>query len=167
MPGPAPKPAALRQRRNKVSTKATLQTEAEASSRVVPELPELDDRGWHKMVTLWWSDIWTSPMVAEWLDADRHRLYGIAILRNDFWLDRDTSTRMKLAAEISRQEASMGLSPMDRRRLQWEIDKGEEAQEKTSKRRERKTAVETSKKDPRSVLSLVEGGTKKRRKRKA
>lgn len=119
------------------------------------------------MVIAWWNAVWTSPMAAEYLEADKHRLFKIAILHNEFWFDRTPASRMRLAAEIRQQEVPLGLTPIDRRRLQWEVEKGEEAEERTSKRRQRKTAVETSKKDPRDVLKVVEGGAKKAKPRKS
>jgi hypothetical protein len=43
--------------------------------------------------------------------------------------------RAALSAEIRLQRQCFGLSPIDRRRLQWEIERTEEAQEKGRKRR--------------------------------
>ena len=57
-----------------------------------------------------------------------------------------------MAAEIRQQSVRFGLSPIDRRRLQWEVEKGEQATERTSKRRQHK---EASSKDPREALKVV------------
>lgn len=60
-------------------------------------------------------------MAAEWLQSDVHGLIRLAILVDHFYL-RETPA---LHAEIRQQEARFGLSSMDRRRLQWEIQKAE------------------------------------------
>ena len=53
------------------------------------------------------------------------------------------------------QEQRYGLSPMDRRRLQWEIEKSEEAVEKGTKRRTTaKASTPQSKGDPRCLRAI-------------
>ena len=149
MPGPAPKPASTRARRNKTSTAATLQADA---AIVAPELPDL---AWHSMTRAWWIDIWSSPMAPEYDDSDRHGLFQLAMLVNDFWLSEDWRQRKDLAAEIRQQGQRFGLSPIDRRRLQWEIEKSEEAQAKGTKRRATSSDKPTPKGDPRGILRSV------------
>lgn len=155
MPGPAPKPAPLRQRRNKASTKATLPTEESSRRGKVPKLPEFLTGKWHPGAVEWWNSIWRSPMASEYLDADRHRIYRIVYLMHDFWTSKDRRERMALAAEIARQETPLGVTPIDRRRLQWEVEKGEQAEERTKTRRQRKGAPGKPVKDPREVLRIV------------
>lgn len=150
--GPAPKHPSLRQRRNKTSTRATLPSEAASQSADVPDLPERDGDAWHVRVTEWWADVWTSPMASEYLTADRHRLRAIAELWQIFWKKIDSGENPKeIATEIRLQEVSFGLTPMDRRRLQWEVERGESAATKTRSRGKRKKSA----KDPRSVLKLA------------
>jgi hypothetical protein len=152
--GPAPKPASTRARRNKTSTAATIKADA---SIVAPELPERDD--WHPMVLQWWRDLWASPMAPEYDDADRHGLFELALLRNDFWSAETASARKEAASEIRLQDQRFGLSPIDRRRLQWEIERTDEAQEKGQRRRtkaaERSGEAQGGGKDPRGVLRAV------------
>lgn len=153
MKGPAPKPPGLRQRRNRVSTKATLPTEAEAAKRKVPPLPVLGGRAkWHPQVIEWWQDIWQSPMAAEFVHADRHGLYRLARLQQDFWRAPSKKDRLAADREIRPLEAEFGLTPVSRRRLQWEIEKGETAAMRTETRRKRKRP--NPKRDPREVLQL-------------
>jgi hypothetical protein len=149
-----PKPPALLQRRNRVSTRATLGTEAEAAKNKVPPLPprEKKTEQWHPRVVAWWSSIWRSPMAAEYLEADKNDLYLLAELRQDFYAAADPFERQKIAAEIRQQGVRFGLSPIDRRRLQWEVEKGEQAEERTSRRRQLRQA---SAKDPREVLKVA------------
>src|SRR5689334_5132738 len=103
MPGPVPKPSHLRQRANRESTRATLPTVEEAARAIVPALPELDRGDWHPMVLQWWETVWTSPMAAEYLDADREALYMLARLHQDFYKAKKSFERQKIAAEIRQQ----------------------------------------------------------------
>ena len=151
MPGPAPKPASTRARRNKTSTAATLKADA---AIVAPELPEFD---WHSMALRWWADVWSSPMAPEFDESDRHGLFQLAMLVNDFWTAETPRERKELAAEIRQQGQRFGLSPIDRRRLQWEIERTDEAQAKGSKRRTATVEKSASSKrpDPRAILHSV------------
>lgn len=151
---PIPKPAELRQRRNREVTRAVLPSEEESSTAVVPDLPSLGRKAkWHQMVLQWWEAVWKSPMAAEYLAADKEQLYVLARLHQDFWKAKDSKSRQQAAAEIRQQGVRFGLSPIDRRRLQWEVEKGDQAQERTSKRRTARTP--DSSKDPRDVLKVV------------
>ena len=150
MSGPAPKHPSARARRNKTSTNSTLTADI---TMVAPELP---DGSWHEMTLTWWADLWASPMAPEYTDADRHGLFELAMLRNDFWFAESAKERKDAAAEIRLQDARFGLSPIDRRRLQWEIEKSEAAVEQGTKRRTKAVASKVeSKGDPRAVLRAV------------
>lgn len=150
MSGPAPKHPSARSRRNKTSTNATLAADA---SIVAPELPAFE---WHEMTLAWWRDLWASPMAPEYDESDRHGLFKLAMLQNDFWTAETAKERKEASAEIRLQEQRFGLSPIDRRRLQWEIEKSEAAVEQGTKRRTTKKANSTeSKGDPRAVLRAV------------
>jgi hypothetical protein len=150
---PLPKPPALRQRRNRETTRALLPTEEQAAEGTVPELPALGGRQkWHVMVTQWWDSVWKSPMAGEYLAADKEALYVLARLHQDFWTAKNRKDRQQSAAEIRQQGVRFGLSPIDRRRLQWEVEKGDQAEERTVVRRQRK---EASGKDPRDALKVM------------
>jgi len=157
MPGPIPKPPGLRQRRNRASTKAILPTAAEAAKQNIPPLPTPAtpswDGNWHEHVVAWWESVWHSPMAAEYLEPDKRGLILLAYLQQSFWTARTNEERFKFAAEIRQQEVRFGLTPIDRRRLQWEVEKGESAAVRTATRRKRKRA--NPKKDPREVLKLA------------
>jgi hypothetical protein len=129
---PQPKHPSTRARRNKTSTNAVLTTDHHV---VAPDLPE--DIGWHSMTRAWWVDIWRSPM-------------------NDFWLAEGQREKRDLAAEIRQQGQRFGLSPIDRRRLQWEIERSEDAKDKGSRRRAKAEPAKSAKaSDPRGVLRAV------------
>ena len=110
MKGPTPKPAHLLQRKNRAATAATLLTTALPRQRA-PALPR--EYRWHPLTRRWWSDVWHSRMAAEFLQADIHGLYRLAILIDQFWEGESPD----LAAEIRLQQAAYGLTPIDRRRL--------------------------------------------------
>ncbi len=152
MRGPPPNdPRLLRgHRRNRASTQATLPSEAEAAQQQIPELPPRKGK-WRPEVIDWWAAVWTSPMSVEYLKVDKHGLYRLAVLLQDFWTTRVVKDRFRFAAEIRQQESCFGLTPVDRRRLQWEIDRAEIAVKKTAARRKRPDPN----KDPRDVLKLT------------
>ena len=158
--GPAPKPAHLRQRANTKTTRSSLPSADQARSNEVPNLPERP-QGWHRMVTAWWMSVWRSPMASEYLDSDmRGGLFQLACLHQLFWEANDLgfaaiNSLPKLAAEIRLQEVRFGLSPVDRSRLQWEVEKGEQAAERTESRRATKTAKKRSGGDPRKLLQVI------------
>jgi hypothetical protein len=151
---PIPKPPELRQRRNKVSTRAFLATEAEAAEGAqIPPLPEFGKKSkWHPMVVEWWESVWKSPMAAEYLESDKKDLCILARLHQDFWTAKTRKERQSAATEIRQQGVRFGLSPIDRRRLQWEVEKGEQASQQTETRRRTK---DTPRRDPREVLKVV------------
>jgi hypothetical protein len=150
---PLPKNPATRQRRNKHSTARKLG--GLPADVVAPPLPE--GREWRAETQAWWADVWASPMAGEFVDgrADIHGLFVLAVLVDDFWKKPTTM----LAAEIRLQRQCFGLTPIDRRRLQWEIERGEEASDRTRRRRSApapKPAADGGvPADPRSVLHAV------------
>lgn len=125
------KPEGLRRRRNKTATRATLRP------AVNPDIPDLPEHVmWHEAVLHWWADCWTSPMAPEWTESDRHTLFLAARLIQQVW-DEDTSpaSRVTSATEARHLLRECGLTPMARRSLQWEIFRGESAEERTAERR--------------------------------
>ncbi len=107
---------------------------------------------WHPMIEKWWRDVWTSPMSAEYLEADKHGLYLLAELQQRRWEAESYKAIIEISKEIRQHEWRFGLSPIDRRRLQWEVEKGEQAAEKT---RSRRTTQKTEGKDPRDLLKRL------------
>jgi len=115
--GPAPKDPRTRARRNKSATAAEMDREVN-KDRVVPPLPKRPrGKKWHAMVVAMWEDIWRSPMAKEYLQADLHGLYILAELMDAF--HRQPS--IALAAEIRQQRIPYGITPIDRRRLDWVV----------------------------------------------
>lgn len=153
---PVPKPASTRQRRNRVAGARQLTAVHDVE---IPALPDGETVGidWHPMTVSWWEDTWRSPMAPEFDQADIHGLFALAVLVDQFW----TQPSAGLLAEIRLQRQCFGLTPIDRRRLQWEIDRGEEAERSTQTRRneaapkaaEAKAAGRKKATDPRAMLS--------------
>lgn len=111
-----------------------------------PPLPKRE-QGWHEMTRAWWTDVWESPMAAEFVKSDVHGLYILAERVDQFWTEPSNA----LAAEIRLQRQCFGLTPIDRRRLQWEVERVEQA-------RQRKPVARPAEKgaaDPRRLLSVV------------
>lgn len=148
MPGPPPKDASVRARRNKSATKATLRVAGPDDDPVeVPELPTLHrevdgqmvETPWHPMALDFWDEVWTSPMAPQYLDADVPGLVILATLTHSYWLGVAQGRMSKdLAGEIRLQRVDYGLTPIARRRLQWEIERAEDAADKGARRRRTK-----------------------------
>jgi hypothetical protein len=136
-----PKDPALRQRRNQATTRATLPV---MRRRSVPPLPAHHD--WDSLTRAWWGDVWRSPMVSEFLRVDLHGLYLLAELIDRFWAAPTTT----LASEIRQQRMCYGLTPIDRRRLEWEVERVEAA---TTTRRPAPPSSLAD--DPRKLLAIV------------
>jgi hypothetical protein len=67
----------------------------------------------------WWETVWASPMAAVYLEADVPALTRLASL-----VDQAAAgdVGVKVLAEIRQLEDRFGLSPLARRRLQWEME---------------------------------------------
>jgi hypothetical protein len=164
--GPPPKRPGTRQRRNKTVGGALLTTDG--PSIPAPPLPDRDcvlcfgsgenEKGkdcprceasgvepWHPLVLERWRAAWASPMAKEWIDSDKHGLFVLADLWDLYWKgDKDR------ASEIRLQEQRFGLSSLDRRRLQWEIDRVEQPKRPPAAPRGKRPAG-----DPRRFLRAV------------
>lgn len=143
--GRRPKPLALRQNRTKKSGAAMLEM---PDTSVVPVIPNPDGRAWHKLTTKAWKNAWESPMASQWLTTDVDALGRLALLWDDFY----KAPNAKTLAEIRLQESRFGLSPLDRSRLQWEINRGDSAERQQQQRAQppKRTGA-----DPRSILMAV------------
>ena len=113
MAGPKPKNPAIRRRRNKSATAATLSVNGKEKA---PTLPK--GRKWRAETKAWWADLWASPMASQFLQVDGHSLRRLAVLVDEFWIAPSTSR----GAEIRQQQAQFGLTPQDRARLGWKMD---------------------------------------------
>jgi hypothetical protein len=94
-------------------------------------------------------------MAAEFVGPDVvGGLWLLAELYQRRWTD--SPGLLTVAAEIRHQEMRFGLSPIDRRRLQWEIEKAEVAEDRTAARRRGRVLAGMAGRDPRDVLKVVE-----------
>ena len=127
--GPLPQPAAARRRRNVAPGARTIRP---VETPDAPELPfEVT-----KATSDWWAAIWASPMASEWLPSDVNGLYMLADLMDSFWTAGDAATKAKLSTEIRLQSQRYGLSPIDRKRLAWDVAKPSSAATKPASRRD-------------------------------
>jgi hypothetical protein len=113
---PIPKPPGTRRRRNAAPAPTKLRAD-QTTREGVPPLPEASS--FLPSTREWWKTIWSSPMATIWLDADVPALVRLAFLV-------DTASRGDARGYVLRAiqalEDRFGLSPLSRRRLQWEID---------------------------------------------
>ena len=132
---PNPKHQSARVNRTKRSTRATLY-EVDPAEIEIPELPKRYDKDnaeipWRMETQEWWEAIWGSPMSTEFHTSDTHGLYRLAVLVDEYWR-RPT---VGLSGEIRLLQQSYGLTPLDRRRLEWTIEQSETAKDRGDKRR--------------------------------
>lgn len=152
MPVP-PKDPTTRARRNKTSTNAILRL---VDPGAIPAMPP---GNWRPESVAWWKTVWSSPMRQEFADADHQVLIRMLLLNESIFAafeDGNMNLFVKLQGEMRQQEMRFGLTPLDRRRLQWTIEQGEAAEEKTTQRRAQKAATRGKPKavpDPRELLA--------------
>lgn len=139
MPGPLPKELSVRQRTNKATSRAVLPPEIEPRQKppTLPTHPGHPAQKWHRMTQVWWREVWQSPMAGEILRADEFALFMLAVLIDTFVKEPTVS----LAAEIRQQQREFGLTPLNRRRLEWQVTQTEEAVEKHHRRRAKQATV--------------------------
>ena len=142
----APKPPAKRQRRNHVDIR-----EIEVPTGLVPHPAK---KNWDKRTKAHWRKIWSSPLAREYIDVDVEGLYILMDLVEEYWKQGSGEVRGKATLEgsINRQRQEFGLSPLSRRRLQWEI-KRVEAEKPAQRPSQPKNGAEPV--DPRRLLSAV------------
>jgi hypothetical protein len=80
----------------------------------VPEPPE----GLSEPMLGWWATVWRSPMAAMWVESD---VFGLERLAGILEVALQGAAPAALLAEARQLEDRFGLSPMARRRLQWQI----------------------------------------------
>lgn len=163
---PTPKHHTTRARVNKASTRATL-FEPEPDEIEIPELPPMrlverkrkgrDAEGlvqteiymvevpWRLETRDWWESLWSSPMASEFHASDRHGLYRLAVLIDDFWQHPSTQAN----AEIRLAQKDYGLTPLDRRRLEWTIASAEKATDSRPSRKPKADKGDEGGPDPR------------------
>lgn len=145
----APKHPKTRQRRNRDVTASTLIDSSPLTDGEIPELPKKFDEGgqeieWRSEAVSLWEDLWDSPMASEYTQADSHRIFLYIDLWDRYWRKPSTA----VAAEIRLQGVCLGATPIDRRRLQWEVKRVETGKKEAPKRPERTG-------DPRAALRVV------------
>ena len=144
-------------RRNKVASAASLPTEdlARKRRRRAPKLPTLvvgQERPWHPLTLAFWREVWRSPMAGQFLAADVHGLYVLALLVDEFWL----APTKEMASEIRQQRMCFGLTPLDRRRLAWQISADPPSRRLPPKDEESSAGGQhAAEQDPRALLHVV------------
>ena len=146
--GAIPKRPSTRQRRNGQRDIVHLAPRREVKHPPLPKHLKTPQ------VKAMWKRLWDSEMAPEYTEADHDGLFVYAELIDEFYrADVSPTRRLEVAKEIRLQRQGYGLTPLDRRRLQWEVDRGDEAVQKTQKRKNaaKPKAVETGD-DPRAAL---------------
>lgn len=114
MPGPAPKPASQRRRRN--AAPSTVRLPAAGREGDPPEWPI--GKGTKTEHALW-SQLWTTPQAVAW-----ERLGWTRVVARYCRLVIESEKRtapVSLAGEVRQLEDRLGLTPMSMLRLRWEV----------------------------------------------
>jgi hypothetical protein len=140
---PTPKPNGQRRRRNAVPGIATLAKSGREGPAPEPETSVvLCD-----VARRYWDAIWASPMALVYTDVDVFPLSRMAVLVHERETERSTAGD----SELRQLEDRFGVSPLARRRLNWEIDQaGKAAQDADDAPAPRPTRT---KGDPRLTLA--------------
>ena len=170
MPGPLPNPQARRRKANPKAGARVLSVVAPGDLEHVPEPHrELPPGTWRAATVRWWADVVASPMASEWTEVDWHGLRRLAVLVDTVekgfavltQADEDLDVKERVAcaevaikalSELRMQGALYGLTPIDRARLHWELDKGDKAKADRAQR-SRPQAAPAPRPDPRRATT--------------
>ena len=142
--GPVPKHPSERRRRNAVAGIRTLPSEG--SGLEAPPLPvELELSEWGRN---YWIGLWESPMAVAWEPMDIPALIRLAVLQDAAISGTGSGAGL---VEIRNLEDRFGLSPMARKRLQWEIAQAAPAARETGSTRAAPRASSGSRRRLRAV----------------
>lgn len=95
-------------------------------------------------------------MASEYLDVHRHGLEALAELRQQFHTADEPSKITAIHAEIRHSQRDYGLTPLDLRRLQWEVKRAADPADTKSPQKETERRPRQKKEiDPRKLLRLV------------
>lgn len=118
---PTPKPTAQRRRRNAIAGVAKLDKVGRKGPAPKPKTTvELCP-----VAMDYWKTLWASPMALVYTDADVFPLSRMAVLVHERETERSTAGD----SELRQLEDRFGVSPLARRRLNWEIDQAGKAAE--------------------------------------
>ena len=87
-------------------------------------------------------------MAFEFVGGDEPALLRLVFLVDRFW----RTGELDLAREIRLMEREFGLTPLSRRRLEWQVAQTEEAKDKHELRRSKRATIIPGD-DPRQVLN--------------
>jgi hypothetical protein len=137
MPGPAPKPADQRKRRNAPMAN-TLKLPSQGREGKPPRWPA----GMQKMTTdqrRLWRELWATPMAVAWERLGWTRVvarYVVTVTAAQASLESE-NPNAALMGETRQLEDRLGMTPMAMLRLRWEVTEDEVAEQRaeTPKRR--------------------------------
>lgn len=113
MPGPPPKNPAQRRRRNAAPPATKIDPTAQVKAPPTPAM--MSERAAEL-----WAELWSDPVAVIWETCDRPAVARLCRFRA---AEEAGDAGGVMLAQITALEDRLGLSPMARRRLQYEIDK--------------------------------------------
>lgn len=131
MPGPPPKPANKRARRNKDAVE-TRTVEAVPSEQ--PPLP--DSVPWPEMTRQWWANLGKLPQAWDFNAAQWDHLMMVAVIHADFWGNQNT----KALDQFQKAMSEYPILPASMLRLRVTALTGDEMVEKKSRPEDKKVS---------------------------
>lgn len=128
MPGPAPKPADTRRRRN-APLANTLRLPPEGRKGPAPKWPLSGE------APPVWAELWSTPQAAAWERLGWSRVVARYVV---VLADCEKSLSVGLLGEVRQLEDRLGLTPMAMLRLRWEVAADEVAAQRATTPTDRK-----------------------------
>lgn len=130
MPGPAPKDASQRRRRNEPARGEWVDLEP-LSAPVLPELPEGE---WSPITVMTWAAWRQDPVTAQWSSSDV--AYALDTIRLYEQMTPSSANEVRIRMD------GLGLTPKGKRDLRWRIPASAEVVPLEAARPQRKSAAE-------------------------
>lgn len=133
MPGPPPKPAGQRRRRN--AEPSTLVLPAEGRKGAPPKwpLPKASKPAAAKAEGVLWRDLWATPQAVAWERLGWTRVVA-RYVRCVLQAEAPDGQHPQLLSEVRQLEDRLGLSPLAMLRLQWTVAEDELAEAREVRR---------------------------------
>lgn len=142
-------------RRTSGSAKHLSVQDIETDARKHPRLGKRDDgEVWHPKVKLWWGDLWSSPVAANFDITDHLTAWELADIKHRRMIANSNTEIVRLSGEERAISNVLGLNPKARAIQKVEIDKGDQAERRTRKRQNR--AVVAANEDGKPVTQVAD-----------
>lgn len=130
-------------------------TVAGLDGRAHPRLGKRADGDvWHPKIKLWWAEVWGSPVCTNLDRSDYLDVWILADMKHLQLTATSNAEKVRMGTEARQMANTLGLNPKARQTQKVEIDRGEQAEGRTRKRRNKAVVRDADDKtDPRDALT--------------